>query len=68
MWIWLLLLSWLTVATMTAAQAAVGTASNGASDDALGTTVISQRMTFKNQESQAVFDGAVVLTRGTLVV
>ena len=67
MWIWLLLLSWLTVATMTA-QAAVGTASNGASDDALGTTVISQRMTFKNQESQAVFDGAVVLTRGTLVV
>lgn len=68
MWIWLLLLSWLTVATMTAAQAAVGTASNGASDDALGTTVVSQRMTFKNQESQAVFDGAVVLTRGTLVV
>ncbi len=25
-------------------------------------------MTFKNQQSQAVFDGAVVLTRGTLVV
>ena len=27
-----------------------------------------QKMTFKNQENQAVFDGAVVLTRGTLVV
>jgi lipopolysaccharide export system protein LptA len=67
MWIWLLLLSWLTVATMTAAQAAVDTASNGASDQ-VGTTVISQKMTFKNQQSQAVFDGAVVLTRGTLVV
>ena len=67
MWIWLLLLSWLTVATMTAAQAAVEAASNSASDP-VGTTVISQKMTFKNQQSQAVFDGAVVLTRGTLVV
>jgi lipopolysaccharide export system protein LptA len=67
MWIWLLLLSWLTMATMTAAEAAVEAASNGASDQ-VGTTVISQRMTFKNQQSQAVFDGAVVLTRGTLVV
>jgi lipopolysaccharide export system protein LptA len=67
MWIWLLLLSWLTVATMTAAQAAVEAASNSASDQ-VGTTVISQKMTFKNQQSQAVFDGAVVLTRGTLVV
>jgi lipopolysaccharide export system protein LptA len=52
----------------TVGQAAMGAASNGASDEALGTTVISQRMTFKNQQSQAVFDGAVVLTRGTLVV
>jgi lipopolysaccharide export system protein LptA len=68
MWIWLLLLSWVPVATMTAAQAAVEAASRSASDQALGTTVISQKMTFKNQESQAVFDGAVVLTRGTLVV
>ncbi|HSA63912.1 MAG TPA: LptA/OstA family protein, partial [Nitrospira sp.] len=62
-----LLLSWLPVATLTAAQAAVETASHDASDQ-LGTTVVSQKMTFKNQESQAVFDGAVVLTRGTLVV
>ena len=67
MWIWLLLLSWLTPAMMTGAQAAVDAASNGASEE-VGTTVISQKMTFKNQESQAVFDGAVVLTRGTLVV
>ena len=67
MWTWLLLLSLLPVATLTAAQAAVETASHDASDQ-LGTTVVSQKMTFKNQESQAVFDGAVVLTRGTLVV
>ena len=68
MWKWPLLLSWMTVAMITAAHAAAGAGSNGASDEALGTTVISQKMTFKNQESQAVFDGAVVLTRGTLVV
>lgn len=68
MWKWPLLLSSLIVATMTAALGAVAPGSNGASDQALGTTVISQKMTFKNQESQAVFDGAVVLTRGTLVV
>jgi lipopolysaccharide export system protein LptA len=67
MWTWLLLLSWLTLASVTAVQAAVEGASNGASDQ-VGTTVVSQKMTFKNQESQAVFDGAVVLTRGTLVV
>ena len=68
MWKWLLLLNGLTLAMTTAAQAAVDPASNGASDQALSTTVISKKMTFKNQESQAVFDGAVVLTRGTLVV
>ena len=68
MWKWLLFLNGLTLATMTAALAAVAPASNAVSDPALGTTVISQKMTFKNHESQAVFDGAVVLTRGTLVV
>ena len=67
MWMWLLLLSWCAMSLPTAVQAAMGAGSNGA-DEALGTTVISQRMTFKNQQSQAVFDGAVVLTRGTLVV
>jgi lipopolysaccharide export system protein LptA len=68
MWMWLLLLSWSVLSLVTASQAAVEPPSNGAVDQALGTTVISQKMTFKNQESQAVFDGAVVLTRGTLVV
>lgn len=32
------------------------------------TTITSKRMTVKNQESRAIFEGAVVLTRGTLVV
>ena len=65
---WLLLLSWFVLGAATTGQAAVQAGSNGASDEALGTTVISQKMTFRNQQSQAVFDGAVVLTRGTLVV
>jgi lipopolysaccharide export system protein LptA len=68
MWKWLLLLNALTLSTVTTALAAVEPASNGASEPAPGTTVISKKMTFKNQENQAVFDGAVVLTRGTLVV
>jgi lipopolysaccharide export system protein LptA len=49
-------------------EAAVAAAPKGAADQAIGTTVTSQKMTFKNQDSQAVFDGTVVLTRGTLVV
>lgn len=68
MWMWLLFLSWCSLNWATVGQAALETASKGTSDQAVGTTVISQKMTFKNQESQAVFDGAVVLTRGTLVV
>lgn len=68
MWKWLLLLNSLTLATVTVALGAVEPVANGTSGPALGTTVISQKMTFKNQENQAVFDGAVVLTRGTLVV
>ena len=34
----------------------------------VSTTVTSQRMTFKNQDGQAVFDGSVVLKRGALIV
>ncbi len=68
MWMWLPVLSWCLWSMTTVSQAAVAAPSNGATDQALGTTVVSQKMTFKNQQSQAVFDGAVVLTRGTLVV
>ncbi|HLZ35384.1 MAG TPA: LptA/OstA family protein [Nitrospira sp.] len=68
MWIWLLFLSLGLVNLASIDEAAVANAPKGASDQTLGTTVTSQKMTFKNQDSQAVFDGAVVLTRGTLVV
>ncbi|HEU4684497.1 MAG TPA: LptA/OstA family protein [Nitrospira sp.] len=39
-----------------------------ATDSPVGTTITSKRMTVKNQESQAIFEGSVVLTRGTLIV
>jgi len=35
---------------------------------AVSTTITAKKMTVKNQDSQAVFEGAVVLTRGTLIV
>jgi lipopolysaccharide export system protein LptA len=65
MWMWLLFLSLFLWATV--GEAALETTSKP-SDQPVGTTVISKKMTFKNQESMAVFDGSVVLTRGTLVV
>ncbi len=68
MWIWLLCLSLSLATPASVGEAAVPNAPKEAPDQAVGTTVTSQRMTFKNQDSQAVFDGAVVLTRGTLVV
>jgi lipopolysaccharide export system protein LptA len=34
----------------------------------MSTTITSQRMTVRNQDGQAIFEGSVVLTKGTLVV
>lgn len=44
----------------------VGQASDRADDQK--TTITSKRMTVKNQESRAIFEGAVVLTRGPMIV
>lgn len=38
------------------------------STDAASTTITSQRMTVRNQDNKAIFEGAVVLTKGNLVV
>jgi lipopolysaccharide export system protein LptA len=40
----------------------------GGVDQAVSTTITSKKMTVKNQDSQAVFEGTVILTRGSLVV
>lgn len=69
MWIWCLLLS----VALTGSSAAAPTSESGGlkrSVEASGvpTTITSNRMTVRNQDSQAVFEGTVVLTRGSLVV
>ena len=38
------------------------------SSDETRTTITSQRMTVRNQENKAIFEGAVILTKGALVV
>lgn len=68
-WIWCLLLS----VVLSGSSAAATTSDSGSlkrSVEAPGvpTTITSSRMTVRNQDSQAVFEGTVVLTRGSLVV
>jgi len=41
---------------------------NGGVDQAVSTTITAKKMTVKGQDSQAVFEGTVILTRGSLVV
>lgn len=48
--------------------ATAGPSPSGTPEQIVSTTVTSQRMTFKNQDGQAVFDGSVVLKRGALIV
>ncbi len=69
MWIWLLLLSTLFAGPATAAPS-TESASLKRSMEAPGvaTTITSQKMTVRNQDSQAVFEDTVMLTRGSLIV
>src|SRR5262245_66180498 len=39
-----------------------------ASPEATNTTITSQRMTVRNQDNKAIFEGTVILTKGNLVV
>jgi lipopolysaccharide export system protein LptA len=69
MWIWCLLLS----VVLSGSSAASPTAESGSLKRSVEapdvpTTITSNRMTVRNQDSQAVFEGTVVLTRGSLVV
>ena len=43
-------------------------ASSPVSAERTNTMITSQKMTVRNQESKAIFEGAVVLTKGTLIV
>lgn len=68
MLIWLLLLNLLTFGTASLSESADAALPKGGVEQAVSTTITSKKMTVKNQDSQAVFEGAVVLTRGSLVV
>jgi lipopolysaccharide export system protein LptA len=68
MWIWLLLLNVLLLGVTSSNESADAAISKGGVDQAVSTTITAKKMTVKNQDSQAVFEGAVVLTRGSLVV
>ncbi len=70
MWIWLLLLNLCPFAVVSLSQSADMPPSKGgaAPAPAASTTITSKKMTVKNQDNQAVFEGAVVLIRGALIV
>jgi lipopolysaccharide export system protein LptA len=68
MWIWLLLLNLVPFGMASLSESADAALPKGGVDSAVSTTITSKKMTVKNQDSQAVFEGAVVLTRGSLIV
>lgn len=69
MWIWSLLLSIFFVGS-TSAASSTGSMDLKRNVEAPGvpTTITSQKMTVRNQDSQAIFEETVVLTRGPLIV
>lgn len=69
MWISFLLLSALCAGSVSAALSTEsGTLKQSVEAPGVPTTITSKKMTVRNQDSQAVFEGMVVLTRGSLVV
>jgi lipopolysaccharide export system protein LptA len=68
MWIWLLLLNLFPLGMASLSESADAAIPKGTVEEAVSTTITAKKMTVKNQDSQAVFEGAVVLTRGSLVV
>ncbi|HKO31439.1 MAG TPA: LptA/OstA family protein [Nitrospiraceae bacterium] len=68
MWIWLLLLNLIPLGMASLGESADAALPQNGVDQAVGTTITAKKMTVKNQDSQAVFEGTVILTRGSLVV
>jgi lipopolysaccharide export system protein LptA len=69
MWTFLLLLNVLVYAAASVAHSAESELPKQRGDaQAASTTITAKRMTVRNQDGQAVFEGSVVLTKGTLVV
>jgi lipopolysaccharide export system protein LptA len=69
MWTFLLLLNVMAAGVLSPAYAIEsGILKQNVDAPGIPTTITSQKMVVKNQESQAVFEGMVVLTRGPLTV
>ena len=68
MWIWLLLLNLFPLGMASLSESAEAAIPKAGADHTASTTITAKKMTVKNQDSQAVFEGAVVLTRGSLLV
>ncbi|HSB43460.1 MAG TPA: LptA/OstA family protein [Nitrospira sp.] len=69
MWIYLLLLNALVFGAAPLAHSAEsGLAKKTGEAPAVSTTITAKKMTVRNKDSQAVFEGTVVLTRGPLIV
>lgn len=69
MWIWLLLLSVCFVGSTSAAPSTESVSLKRSMEaPGVATTITSKKMTVRNQDSQAIFEETVVLTRGPLIV
>lgn len=67
MWMWLLLLNCLAFVAGGAAVAEDGI-HQSAEAPPVSTTITAKKMTVRNQDGRAVFEGSVVLTKGALIV
>lgn len=68
-WIWFLLLSTVGVGSTSAALSTESASlTKSAEASSVPTTIASKKMTVRNQDSQAIFEDSVVLTRGSLIV
>lgn len=68
MWMWLLLLNGLVLGLVGPGLSAEAVPSKAGPDIPVSTSITSKKMTVKNQDSLAIFEGSVVLTRGPLTV
>ena len=68
MWMCLLLLNVLLFGIASVGESAEAGLPKGGEAPAVSTTITAKKMTVRNQDSQAIFEGAVVLTKGAMTV
>ncbi len=68
MLIWFLLFNLYSLVSVAVGHSTEGGSPTSGKNQGVETTITSKKMSMKNQDNQAVFEGTVVLTRGALVV